>query len=192
MPIQVLMPALSPTMTEGKLAKWSKNEGDAVASGDVLCEIETDKATMEVEAVDEGTLGKILVPAGTEGVAVNAPIALLLEEGEDASALEGAAAAPAPPQQAAQPAEPARRPRLPARPASLQRGRPRRHQPPLSAPQESAFSQARSRAVSPRKPGWSLRRFRAAVRTAGSSRRTSRRRRPHRVRPRLLPRRLRQ
>jgi pyruvate dehydrogenase E2 component (dihydrolipoamide acetyltransferase) len=90
MPIQVLMPALSPTMTEGKLAKWAKKEGDKVSSGDVIAEIETDKATMEVEAVDEGTLGKILVPEGTEGVAVNAPIALLLEEGEDASALRGA------------------------------------------------------------------------------------------------------
>ena len=89
MPIQVLMPALSPTMTEGKLAKWAKKEGEKVSSGDVIAEIETDKATMEVEAVDEGTLGKILVAEGTEGVAVNAPIALLLEEGEDASALQG-------------------------------------------------------------------------------------------------------
>jgi len=95
MPIQILMPALSPTMTEGKLAKWMKAEGDSVDSGDVIAEIETDKATMEVEAVDEGTLGKILVAEGTEGVAVNSVIALLLEEGEDASALEGAAAAPA-------------------------------------------------------------------------------------------------
>ena len=91
MPIKILMPALSPTMTEGNLAKWLKNEGDAVKSGDVIAEIETDKATMEVEAVDEGTLGKILVPGGTEGVKVNEPIALLLEEGEDKSALEGAA-----------------------------------------------------------------------------------------------------
>jgi pyruvate dehydrogenase E2 component (dihydrolipoamide acetyltransferase) len=97
MPIQILMPALSPTMTEGTLAKWHKKEGDTVESGDILAEIETDKATMEVEAVEEGILGKILVPDGTEGVAVNAPIALLLEDGEDASALEGAAApAPAP------------------------------------------------------------------------------------------------
>ncbi len=101
MPIQVLMPALSPTMTEGKLAKWLKNEGDAVAAGDALCEIETDKATMEVEAVDEGTLGKILVVEGVEGVAVNTPIAVILAEGEDASALQGMAAAPAPTQQAA-------------------------------------------------------------------------------------------
>jgi pyruvate dehydrogenase E1 component beta subunit len=96
MTIEVLMPALSPTMTEGTLAKWLKAEGDEVTAGDVLAEIETDKATMEVEAVDEGTLGRILVAAGTEGVAVNTPIAILLEEGEDASAAEGAAgAAPA-------------------------------------------------------------------------------------------------
>ncbi|HXP97265.1 MAG TPA: pyruvate dehydrogenase complex E1 component subunit beta [Telmatospirillum sp.] len=92
MPIQILMPALSPTMTEGKLARWLKAEGDAVKSGDILAEIETDKATMEMEAVDEGTLGRILIAAGTEGVAVNTPIALLLEEGEEKSALDAAAA----------------------------------------------------------------------------------------------------
>ncbi|MBP5855561.1 pyruvate dehydrogenase complex E1 component subunit beta [Marivibrio halodurans] len=90
MTVQVLMPALSPTMTEGTLAKWNVKEGDSVAAGDVLAEIETDKATMEFEAVDEGTVGKILVEAGAEGVAVNTPIAILLEEGEDESALEGA------------------------------------------------------------------------------------------------------
>ena len=88
MPIKITMPALSPTMEEGTLAKWIKNEGDEVAAGDVIAEIETDKATMEVEAVDEGTIGKILVEAGTENVAVNTPIALLLEEGEDKSALD--------------------------------------------------------------------------------------------------------
>ena len=87
MPIEILMPALSPTMTEGNVASWLKSEGDEVAAGDILCEIETDKATMEVEATDEGTLGRIVVPAGTEGVAVNAVIGLILEEGEDASAL---------------------------------------------------------------------------------------------------------
>ena len=92
MTIQILMPALSPTMTEGNLAKWLKKEGDAVKSGDVIAEIETDKATMEVEAADEGRLGKILVQAGTQGVAVNTPIAVLLEEGEDSSALDKAAA----------------------------------------------------------------------------------------------------
>ncbi|MDZ5647844.1 pyruvate dehydrogenase complex dihydrolipoamide acetyltransferase [Nitrospirillum sp. BR 11828] len=98
MPIDILMPALSPTMTEGKLAKWVKKEGDTIKAGDVIAEIETDKATMEVEAVDEGTLGKILVPEGTDGVAVNAKIAILLEEGEGADALNAApkAAAPAP------------------------------------------------------------------------------------------------
>ncbi len=90
MPIKILMPALSPTMTEGNLATWLKKEGDSVAPGDVIAEIETDKATMEVEAVDEGRLGRIVVPAGTEGVAVNDVIGLLLEEGEDEAALEGA------------------------------------------------------------------------------------------------------
>src|SRR5256885_1334855 len=88
MPTQVLMPALSPTMEKGNLAKWHKKEGDTVKSGDVIAEIETDKATMEVEAVDEGTLGKILVPEGTNDVAVNTPIAMILAEGEDAAALQ--------------------------------------------------------------------------------------------------------
>ena len=83
MPTEVLMPALSPTMEKGNLAKWLKKEGDAVKSGDVIAEIETDKATMEVEAADEGTLGKILVPEGTADVAVNTPIAVILGEGED-------------------------------------------------------------------------------------------------------------
>src|SRR5262249_36711512 len=91
MPIEVLMPALSPTMEKGNLAKWIKHEGDKVKSGDVIAEIETDKATMEVEAVDEGTLGKILVPEGTEDVAVNTPIAVILADGEDASAVRTAA-----------------------------------------------------------------------------------------------------
>ncbi|MBL8658505.1 MAG: pyruvate dehydrogenase complex dihydrolipoamide acetyltransferase [Rhodospirillales bacterium] len=95
MTIQVLMPALSPTMTDGKLARWLKREGEAVSSGDVIAEIETDKATMEVEAVDEGVIGRILVAEGSEGVPVNAPIALLLEEGEDAAALDAAGAAAA-------------------------------------------------------------------------------------------------
>src|SRR5262245_30374151 len=99
MPIEILMPALSPTMTEGNLAKWLKQEGDAVKPGDVIAEIETDKATMEVEAVDEGTVGKIMVPAGSQGVKVNQVIALLLGEGEDAAALAktGAPAAKAAP-----------------------------------------------------------------------------------------------
>ncbi len=98
MPINILMPALSPTMEVGNLAKWLKKEGDPVKAGDVIAEIETDKATMEYEAVDEGTLGKILVPEGTADVAINQPIAILLQEGEDKSALKDApAAAAAPP-----------------------------------------------------------------------------------------------
>lgn len=88
MPIEILMPALSPTMTEGNLVKWHKKEGDAVKAGDIIAEIETDKATMEVEAVDEGHMGRILVPEGTEQVKVNQVIALLLEEGEDISSLK--------------------------------------------------------------------------------------------------------
>jgi pyruvate dehydrogenase E2 component (dihydrolipoamide acetyltransferase) len=96
MPIEILMPALSPTMTEGTLARWVKKEGDAVKSGDVIAEIETDKATMEVEAVDEGVLGKILVAEGTEGVPVNKLIALLLEDGESAADLAGYSGATAP------------------------------------------------------------------------------------------------
>jgi pyruvate dehydrogenase E2 component (dihydrolipoamide acetyltransferase) len=107
LPIEIRMPALSPTMTEGNLAKWLKKEGDQVAPGDVIAEIETDKATMEVEAIEEGTLGKILVADGTEGVAVNAPIALLLEEGEDAAALENFKPSDGKPPRAAPEPEPA-------------------------------------------------------------------------------------
>jgi pyruvate dehydrogenase E1 component beta subunit len=102
MPIQVLMPALSPTMEKGNLAKWLKKEGEAIKSGDVIAEIETDKATMEVEATDEGTLGKILIPEGTADVAVNTPIATILADGESAADL-GKAPAKAPPPKAAAP-----------------------------------------------------------------------------------------
>jgi len=110
MPTEVLMPALSPTMEKGNLAKWLKKEGDSVKSGDVIAEIETDKATMEVEAVDEGTLGKILVPEGTNDVPVNTPIAMILGEGEDKSALKDgkpsvAAAAAAEPARQQKPAD---------------------------------------------------------------------------------------
>ncbi|MDP7547288.1 MAG: pyruvate dehydrogenase complex dihydrolipoamide acetyltransferase [Alphaproteobacteria bacterium] len=126
MPIIITMPALSPTMTEGTLAKWLMKEGDAVNSGDMLAEIETDKATMEVESIDEGVLARILVTEGTEGVAVNAPIAILLEEGEDASALDDAVpaaapaapAAPAPEAPTAPPAAPAAPVAPPAAPAA--------------------------------------------------------------------------
>src|SRR6516165_4716492 len=103
MPIEILMPALSPTMTEGNLAKWLKKEGDEVHSGDVLAEIETDKATMEVEAVDDGKIGRILVPEGAQGLKVNEPIALMLSEGEDASALNKFANAVPPPAPVAPP-----------------------------------------------------------------------------------------
>ena len=112
MPIEILMPALSPTMTEGNLTKWLKKEGDEVHSGDVLAEIETDKATMEFEAVDDGRLGRILVPEGAQGIKVNQPIAVLLGEGEDAAAIEAAPAAPptspaaAPPPVSGQPLQP--------------------------------------------------------------------------------------
>src|SRR5690242_7467927 len=129
MPIPVLMPALSPTMEKGNLAKWVKQQGDKVKSGDIIAEIETDKATMEVEATDEGTLGQILVPEGTADVAVNTPIAVILSEGEDAAALNDFHAAP--PSQPAQsekgaesapPAAPdapaAQQARAPAKPAS--------------------------------------------------------------------------
>ena len=108
MPINILMPALSPTMEEGTLAKWLVKEGDTVESGDVLCEIETDKATMEFEAVDEGVIGKIIVGDGTEGVKVNAPIAVLLEDGEsagDISDTPAPAATPAPVASAEAPAD---------------------------------------------------------------------------------------
>ena len=101
MSINILMPALSPTMTEGKLAKWHVKVGDTVKSGQVLCEIETDKATMEVEAVDEGKIGQIVVPEGAEGIAVNAVIAILLEEGETAVPAGAAPAAAAKPRTAA-------------------------------------------------------------------------------------------
>src|SRR5690554_2856968 len=107
------MPALSPTMEKGNLAKWVKREGDPVKAGDVIAEIETDKATMEVEAVDEGTLGKILVPEGTQDVAVNTPIAIILADGEAAGEAQvksadvaaKAATEPAPKQEAPAPAE---------------------------------------------------------------------------------------
>src|SRR4051795_2176720 len=130
MPTDILMPALSPTMEEGKLAKWLKKEGDPVKPGDVIAEIETDKATMEVEAIDEGVLAKILVPDGTENVAVNTPIAVLAGEGEDASA---AAKPSAPPQPKSDGAAPP--PRAPPPPPQA-RGAPRGGgpPPPLSPP----------------------------------------------------------
>jgi pyruvate dehydrogenase E1 component beta subunit len=142
MPTDILMPALSPTMEEGKLAKWLKKEGDPVKPGDVIAEIETDKATMEVEAIDEGVLAKILVPDGTENVAVNTPIAVLAGEGEDASAAAAQPSAPPQPKsdgagQAAPTAQPAPTPDMQAegqadRPAPA--GRPGQDQAPRATP----------------------------------------------------------
>jgi pyruvate/2-oxoglutarate dehydrogenase complex dihydrolipoamide acyltransferase (E2) component len=123
---EVLMPALSPTMTEGKIARWVKNVGEPVRAGDVLAEIETDKATMEVEAVDEGVLAKIVIPEGTDHVAVNTPIAVIAENGEDVAEVEAkprpappqAKAPQEPPEQEEEPTPAARdRPVAPARPA---------------------------------------------------------------------------
>src|SRR5262245_27829925 len=108
MATQILMPALSPTMTEGNLARWLKKEGDKVKAGDVIAEIETDKATMEVEAVDEGILGKILVPEGSQAIAVNTPIAVLVEEGEDVGDVPATPDIPCVPQSKAQDAVPLR------------------------------------------------------------------------------------
>src|SRR5271155_5731167 len=117
---QVLMPALSPTMTEGKIARWVKSEGDTVHAGDVLAEIETDKATMEVEAVDEGVLAKIVIPEGTDHVAVNTPIALIAENGEDvgAAAAKPASRAPQPVEKREARTSPARAAPTPAAPAT--------------------------------------------------------------------------
>src|SRR6202171_2688127 len=115
MPINILMPALSPTMEKGNLAKWLKKEGDKVKSGDVIAEIETDKATMEVEAVDEGTIAKILVPEGTQDVAVNDVIAVWAGDGEDVRAAgAGAGAASAQPKAASPAQAPAAKPAPPA------------------------------------------------------------------------------
>ena len=141
MPINILMPALSPTMTEGNLARWLKNEGDTIKSGDVIAEIETDKATMEVEAVDEGKLGKILVPAGAQGVKVNDVIAVLLEEGESPGDIKAPAAAPAPKAAAPAPApapkgDGAARPEAPKQPAQAA-------PTPASAPTPAAATGAR-------------------------------------------------
>ena len=120
MAIQILMPALSPTMTEGTVTRWLKAEGDAVASGDLLAEIETDKATMELEAIDDGVLGKIIVAEGSEGIAVNTPIAVLLEEGEDASAMDAVVSAAAPPTPEAVPTAPKAAPAAPQAAAPAQ------------------------------------------------------------------------
>ena len=138
MPINILMPALSPTMEKGNLAKWLKKEGDKVKSGDVIAEIETDKATMEVEAVDEGTIAKILVPEGTQDVPVNDVIAVLAGDGEDVKA-EGAGAASAPPKPAAAAEAPAAAKPAPA-PAPAAKAPP----PPAAAPAPQAAPAAQA------------------------------------------------
>ncbi len=180
MATNILMPALSPTMTEGTLARWLKKEGDTVTAGDVIAEIETDKATMEVEAVDEGVLGKILVADGTAGVQVNAPIAILVEAGE--AVPSGGA-----PRR--------RRPRLRRRRRTARRSRPpparpwpRRRRPPGAGRQRPRSRRRRGGRVfaSPlarrmaKQAGIALDGIRAAARTAASSRPISRlpRRRP--------------
>ena len=134
MPTAITMPALSPTMTEGTLARWLVKEGDSVTAGDIIAEIETDKATMEVEAVDEGSVGQLLVPEGTEGVPVNQPIALLLEEGEDASSLASFQAPVAAPTAAPSPAESVAPAPAPASPA------PASASAPSAAPGERIFA----------------------------------------------------
>ena len=130
MAVQILMPALSPTMEEGTLAKWLVKEGDAVKSGQILAEIETDKATMEFEAVDEGIVGKLLIAEGTAGVKVNTPIAVMLDEGEDASSV------------ATQPSS--------AAPTAACRRSAAHHRPPL--PGSPARRPCRGCAPSPRRP----------------------------------------
>jgi pyruvate dehydrogenase E2 component (dihydrolipoamide acetyltransferase) len=142
MPIELKMPALSPTMEEGTLAKWLVKEGDKVASGDILAEIETDKATMEFEAVDEGTIAKILVPEGTDGVKVGAPIAILAGEGEDAS--KAAAAAPKADTPAPAPPKPAPEPKADATPKSA---------PSPQDPDETPAAPPQPAAAAPREEG---------------------------------------
>ena len=185
MPINILMPALSPTMEKGNLAKWLKKEGEKVKPGDVIAEIETDKATMEVEAVDEGMLAKIVVPEGTADVPVNQLIAVLAGEGEDAKAA-GAARQARPrrsrlrqPKGACSATRPAaregRQRRSPlARAGDGGAAQPRRAGRPTATP---ACSRRRSRAGSPRKPASISRASPAPARTAAWSRATSRPRR---------------
>ena len=160
MPTNILMPALSPTMEKGNLAKWLKKEGDKIKSGDVIAEIETDKATMEYEAVDDGTLAKIVVPEGTQDVAVNSVIAVLANEGEDVKAAASASAkAPAAPKRKSRknlmPNNP-RRPPADAGYASPLRRRPRRRSTVFAQPVPTAFSLRPWPAVWRRKPIFDL------------------------------------
>ncbi len=185
MPINILMPALSPTMEKGNLAKWLKKEGDTVKSGDVIAEIETDKATMEVEAVDEGTLAKIVVPEGTADVPVNQVIAVLAGEGEDvkaAAAGAGKARACAEAAGRAAPQAP-RRAKAEAPKPAPRRGCRRRSRKRAAAAAVAATASSPRRWPSgwPRKPASICRASRARARTAASSRATSRPRSPARA-----------
>ena len=161
MPTEILMPALSPTMEEGTLAKWLVKEGDTVSSGDLLAEIETDKATMEFEAVEEGVIGKILVAEGTEGVKVNTPIAIIGEEGEDMSGATASSggSAPSSSEEAAPAADEA-----PDKPASEAQSAP----PPPPPTRANASLPRRWPGASPPTRGWILPRSRARGRRAGS------------------------
>jgi Pyruvate/2-oxoglutarate dehydrogenase complex, dihydrolipoamide acyltransferase (E2) component, and related enzymes len=175
MPIQITMPALSPTMEEGTLSKWLVKEGDKISSGDVIAEIETDKATMEVEAVDEGTLARIVVPEGTQGVKVNSVIAILAAEGEDVAAAAGsadaatAAKAESAPKRAWKSRSRRRRKplRLPPLPSSPRHSRPRRPNPAL-LPRVAACSLRRWRAALPAKRASTSPLSRVPARTGGS------------------------
>ena len=182
MPTNILMPALSPTMEKGNLAKWLKKEGDKVKSGDVIAEIETDKATMEVEAVDEGTLAKIVVPAGTADVPVNQVIAVLAGEGEDVKAASVERRQPR--RRRNRKRNRRRPPRLP-RPNRRRNLRPLRMQPAMPAAgarsrAATAFSPRRSRAGSRKTPASTCRASRARARMAAWSRATSKPRNPAR------------
>src|SRR5438477_13079136 len=138
---EVLMPALSPTMTEGKIARWVKSVGEPVRAGDVLAEIETDKATMEVEAVDEGVLAKIVIPEGTDHVAVNTPIAVIAENGEDLHETDAKAKAPAAaPQARQQPQPPEQREEPTPLPAARSDVAPRPRPTPVSAPEPGEYT----------------------------------------------------
>src|ERR1700752_434847 len=150
MPVNILMPALSPTMEKGNLSKWLKKEGDKVKPGDVIAEIETDKATMEYESIDDGVLAKIVVPEGTQDVAVNQLIAVLAEEGEDVKAAAAAAGKGSAP--AAKPAEPPAKPAIAAAPSPQPSPPPKAEAAPPSPPPPPSASRAPTGAgaVSPR------------------------------------------
>jgi pyruvate dehydrogenase E2 component (dihydrolipoamide acetyltransferase) len=198
MPVNILMPALSPTMEKGNLAKWLKKEGDAIKSGDIIAEIETDKATMEVEAVDEGILAKIVVPEGTADVAVNEVIGVIAGEGEDAKSVSAPSAAPAKSEPAPKAAEPAPAAAAPAAAAPAPAAQ---AAAPASGNRRPLFASPLA-AASPRTPASTLGRPGLRARMAASSKATSRRppraglprrlrRLPQRRRSQAAPRRLR-